>query len=41
LTCGEAVQDTTIVLPLFHQLTEDEQDMVIENLKSAVGERDG
>ncbi len=36
---SETVQDTAIVLPLFHQLTESDQDRVIDELKSAVGAR--
>jgi len=30
------VQDTAIVLPLYHQLTEDDQDRVIGTLANAI-----
>jgi dTDP-4-amino-4,6-dideoxygalactose transaminase len=33
---GEQVQDTTIVLPLFHQMTDGDQDRVVEALAAAV-----
>ena len=33
---GEDAQDTAIVLPLFHQLTEDDQDRVIATLESVI-----
>jgi len=36
LTEGERAQDTAIVLPLYHQMTADEQDRVIESLARAV-----
>ena len=36
LARGEEIQDTSIVLPLFHQLTEAEQDAVIEAVTRAV-----
>ena len=36
LANGERAQDTAIVLPLYHQLTEDDQDRVISAVKSAV-----
>ena len=36
LAKGEHAQDTAIVLPLYHQLTEDDQDRVISALKSAI-----
>jgi dTDP-4-amino-4,6-dideoxygalactose transaminase len=36
LANGERAQDTAIVLPLYHQLTEDDQDRVIAALKSAL-----
>ena len=36
LAKGERAQDTTIVLPLFHQLTEDDQDRVVSALQSAI-----
>jgi perosamine synthetase len=36
LTCGERAQDTVIVLPLYHQMTSDEQQRVAESLKRAV-----
>jgi len=33
---SEDAQDTAIVLPLYHQLTEDDQDRVVEALAAAV-----
>jgi perosamine synthetase len=33
---GERIQDTAIVLPLFHQMTDEEQDRVVEALEAAV-----
>jgi dTDP-4-amino-4,6-dideoxygalactose transaminase len=33
---SEEVQDTAIVLPLYHQLTEDDQDRVIGTLANAI-----
>jgi dTDP-4-amino-4,6-dideoxygalactose transaminase len=36
LTCSERVQDTGIVLPLFHDMTEAEQDRVVASLARAV-----
>ena len=36
LAKGERAQDTAIVLPLYHQLTEDDQDRVISALRSAI-----
>jgi dTDP-4-amino-4,6-dideoxygalactose transaminase len=36
LVCGEQAQDTTIVLPLYHQMTEEDQDRVIASLTRAV-----
>ena len=36
---SEAAQDTAIVLPLFHQLTESDQDRVIDELARAAGAR--
>ncbi len=39
LHLGEQVQDTAIVLPLFHQLTESDQDRVIDEVKRVVGGR--
>jgi len=36
LTTGERLQETTIVLPLYHQMTPDEQDRVVASLKRAV-----
>ncbi len=33
---GEEAQETTIVLPLYHQLTEDDQDRVIATLESVI-----
>jgi dTDP-4-amino-4,6-dideoxygalactose transaminase len=37
LTVSEEAQDSSIVLPLFHQLTDAEQDAVIEGVTRAVG----
>jgi dTDP-4-amino-4,6-dideoxygalactose transaminase len=39
LSESEAAQDTAIVLPLFHQLTESDQDRVIDELTRAIGAR--
>jgi dTDP-4-amino-4,6-dideoxygalactose transaminase len=36
LTCGERAQDAVIVLPLYHQMTGDEQQRVAESLRRAV-----
>jgi dTDP-4-amino-4,6-dideoxygalactose transaminase len=36
---SERAQDSRIVLPLFHQLTYDEQDVVVEALRSSIGRR--
>jgi dTDP-4-amino-4,6-dideoxygalactose transaminase len=36
LSRGERVQDTVIVLPLYHQMTGDEQQRVVESLRRAV-----
>ena len=36
LTRGERAQDTVIVLPLYHQMTGDEQQRVVESLRRAV-----
>ena len=36
---SEAAQDTAIVLPLFHQLTEADQDRVVDELARAAGAR--
>jgi perosamine synthetase len=35
LTCGEQAQDTVIVLPLYHQMTDQEQQRVVAALKRA------
>jgi dTDP-4-amino-4,6-dideoxygalactose transaminase len=35
LTCGERAQDTVIVLPLYHQMTSDDQQRVAESLRRA------
>jgi len=32
LTHSEEAQDTTVILPLFHQLTEDDQDRVVDTI---------
>ena len=37
LVHSERAQDTTIVLPLYHQMTEDEQDQVVASLVRALG----
>jgi len=36
LSCGEQAQDTAIVLPLYHQMTPEDQDRVVASLKQAV-----
>ena len=36
LAVGESVQDQSILLPLFHQLSEAEQDSIVEALRNAV-----
>ena len=36
---SEAAQDAAIVLPLFHQLTEADQDRVVDELARAAGAR--
>jgi perosamine synthetase len=36
LTAGEEAQDTALVLPLYHQLTEDDQGRVIDTLQSTI-----
>lgn len=36
LTCGEHAQNTVIVLPLYHQMTSDDQDRVVTALRRAV-----
>jgi dTDP-4-amino-4,6-dideoxygalactose transaminase len=36
LTRGECAQDTVIVLPLFHQMTSDDQQRVADALRRAV-----
>lgn len=33
---SEAVQDTSIVLPLYHQMTDEDQDRVVQSLRSAL-----
>jgi dTDP-4-amino-4,6-dideoxygalactose transaminase len=33
---SEEAQDTTIVLPLYHQLTEEDQDRVVDTLAAAI-----
>ena len=37
---SEIAQDRTIVLPLYHQMTEDDQDRVISVLKKSCSDRD-
>jgi dTDP-4-amino-4,6-dideoxygalactose transaminase len=37
LTRGEEAQDTAVILPLYHQLTEEDQDRVIEAVAAAIG----
>jgi dTDP-4-amino-4,6-dideoxygalactose transaminase len=37
LACSEQAQDTAIMLPLYHQMTEAEQDRVLDALARAVG----
>lgn len=41
LTASEQLSDRTLILPLFHQLSESEQSRVIEALKTATEERHG
>lgn len=36
LSTSERIQDTAIVLPLFHQMTDDDQDRVVASLRHAV-----
>jgi perosamine synthetase len=36
LTQSEEAQDTTVILPLFHQLTEDDQDRVIDTIARTI-----
>jgi dTDP-4-amino-4,6-dideoxygalactose transaminase len=36
LSRGERTQDTVIVLPLYHQMTGDDQQRVVESLRRAV-----
>jgi dTDP-4-amino-4,6-dideoxygalactose transaminase len=36
LALGEEAQETSIVLPLYHQLTEEDQDRVIKTLESTI-----
>ena len=36
LALSEEAQDTAIVLPLYHQLTDDDQDRVVEAIQSAI-----
>ena len=36
LTHSEEAQDTTVILPLFHQLTEDDQDRVIDTIARVI-----
>jgi perosamine synthetase len=38
LRTGETIQDTAIALPLFHQMSEDEQDVVVAALRAACGQ---
>src|SRR5688572_1378059 len=37
LARSERARDTTVMLPLYHQMTDDEQDQVVEALKDATG----
>jgi dTDP-4-amino-4,6-dideoxygalactose transaminase len=36
LARSERAQDTTLVLPLYHQLTEEDQDRVVNTLSSVI-----
>jgi dTDP-4-amino-4,6-dideoxygalactose transaminase len=36
LTRGEQAQDTAVALPLYHDMTDDDQDRVVESLTRAV-----
>ena len=38
---GEQIQDTAVVLPLYHQMTEQDQDRVVEALGRAIGQPAG
>jgi perosamine synthetase len=38
LACGEEAQERALCLPLYHQLTEDDQDTVIRALVAAIGD---
>jgi dTDP-4-amino-4,6-dideoxygalactose transaminase len=40
LPVTERLTDNTLILPLFHQLTDAEQDHVVETLRAAVAPRD-
>jgi dTDP-4-amino-4,6-dideoxygalactose transaminase len=35
---SEAAQDTAVILPLFHQLTEEDQDRVIDTVSQIIGD---
>jgi dTDP-4-amino-4,6-dideoxygalactose transaminase len=37
LACSERARNTTVLLPLYHQMTDDEQDQVVRTLRSAIG----
>ena len=36
LTQSEEAQDTTVILPLFHQLTEEDQDRVVDAIVTII-----
>jgi dTDP-4-amino-4,6-dideoxygalactose transaminase len=36
LTQSEEAQDTTVILPLFHQLTEEDQDRVVDTIARVI-----
>jgi dTDP-4-amino-4,6-dideoxygalactose transaminase len=36
LSRSEEAQDTTVILPLFHQLTEEDQDRVVDTISSVI-----
>ena len=37
---SERAQDSAIILPLYHQMTEDDQDRVVQALRAATGRID-
>jgi dTDP-4-amino-4,6-dideoxygalactose transaminase len=41
LTQSEEAQDTTVILPLFHQLTEEDQDRVVDTIVTIIRDFNG